>query len=283
MASELIEAVQKRVTTLQKEDNGLVFPAGYNIGNALNYANLIISQDYALNNTDQGSKIQALLDMTLQGLSPEKKQGYFIKRGNNLTFMRSYFGSVSVLNRLPGVERVWAKEVHEGEQFEIDADEHGRLLVDYHPSFACQDAPIIGAFACVEETDGTRTYTVMTKREIDQSWSHTSTKNNKVQTEFPQEMAKRTVLNRATKMFINTLDMNQNIAGAVNRSTENEYDDEKPKGRRRDVTPAEDKNADFDKFLDDYQAEQNTPAPDPATDTDAGYDQPTLGEATADA
>ncbi|WP_262343194.1 recombinase RecT, partial [Lactiplantibacillus plantarum] len=49
--------------------------------------------------------------------------------------------------------------------------------------------------------NGNRTYTVMTKKDIDTSWSHAKTK--KVQNEFPEEMAKRTVINRAAKFYIN--------------------------------------------------------------------------------
>ena len=45
-------------------------------------------------------------------------------------------------------------------------------------------------------------------------------------------MAKRTVLNRAAKMFINTSDDSDLLTGAINDTTSNEYDDE-----RRDVTP----------------------------------------------
>ena len=45
-----------------------------------------------------------------------------------------------------------------------------------------------------------------------------------VQNNFPQEMAKRTVINRAAKQFFNTSDDNDLFIDAVNRTTENEYD-----------------------------------------------------------
>ncbi len=47
----------------------------------------------------------------------------------------------------------------------------------------------------------------MTKKQIDKSWSKAKTKN--VQNDFPEEMAKRTVINRAAKYLINT--SNDNI------------------------------------------------------------------------
>ena len=65
----------------------------------------------------------------------------------------------------------------------------------------------------------------MTKKEIDKSWAQAKTKN--VQNNFPQEMAKRTVINRAAKQFFNTSDDNDLFIDAVNRTTENEYDNER--------------------------------------------------------
>ncbi|MGO0053923.1 recombinase RecT, partial [Streptococcus suis] len=41
---------------------------------------------------------------------------------------------------------------------------------------------------------------------------------------FPQEMAKRTVINRAAKQFFNTSDDSDILIEAVNRTTENEFD-----------------------------------------------------------
>src|SRR5699024_6054644 len=48
------------------------------------------------------------------------------------------------------------------------------------------------------------------------------------------EMAKRTVINRAAKAFINTSDDSDLLVEAINNSTENEYDNE-----RVDITPEE--------------------------------------------
>ena len=56
-----------------------------------------------------------------------------------------------------------------------------------------------------------------------------------MQKDVSQEMAKLTVLNRAAKMFINTSDDSDLLTGAINDTTENEYDDD----ARKDVTPAE--------------------------------------------
>ena len=86
----------------------------------------------------------------------------------------------------------------------------------------------------IEKTDGEKVLTIMTKKEIDKSWAQS--RNGSVQKNFPQEMAKRTVINRAAKQFFNTSDDNDLFIDAVNRTTENEFDNER---NVKDITPSE--------------------------------------------
>lgn len=237
--AKLTDQVLDRVKQMQNTQD-LSLPKNYNASNALNAAFLELQkvQDRnhrpALEACTHDSIVKSLLDMTLQGLSPAKDQCYFIVYGNELQMQRSYFGTVAAVKRLDGVQKVRAEVVHEKDDFEIGANEDMELVVKrFVPKFENQDNPIIGAFAMIKTDEGTD-FTVMTKKEIDQSWAQTRQKNNKVQQNFSQEMAKRTVLNRAAKMFINTSDDSDLLTGAINDMTSNEYDDE-----RRDVTPVE--------------------------------------------
>lgn len=224
-----------------KEEQELSLPVNYNAANALNSAYLALQKvktrngKNALEACTPTSISKALLDMTLQGLSPAKDQCYFIAYGNELQMKRSYFGTVAAVKRLDGVQKVRAEVVHQDDEFEIGSNDDMELIVKkFVPKFENQDKPIIGAFALIKTDEG-NSYTVMTKKEIDQSWSQTRQKNNRVQKDFSQEMAKRTVLNRAAKMFINTSDDSDLLTGAINDTTANEFDDE----ARKDVTPAE--------------------------------------------
>lgn len=224
-----------------KEEQELSLPVNYNAANALNSAYLALQKvktrngKNALEACTPTSISKALLDMTLQGLSPAKDQCYFIAYGNELQMKRSYFGTVAAVKRLDGVQKVRAEVVHQDDEFEIGSNDDMELIVKkFVPKFENQDKPIIGAFALIKTDEG-NSYTVMTKKEIDQSWSQTRQKNNRVQKDFSQEMAKRTVLNRAAKMFINTSDDSDLLTGAINDTTANEFDDE----ARKDVTPTE--------------------------------------------
>lgn len=260
--TKLTDRVLDRINQM-KTTQDLSLPRNYNASNALNAAFLELqkvqdrSHRPALEACTQDSIVKALLDMTLQGLSPAKDQCYFIVYGNELQMQRSYFGTVAAVKRLDGVQKVRAEVVHQDDDFEIGANDDMELVVKrFNPKFENQDKPITGAFAIIKTDKGTD-FTVMTKKEIDQSWAQTRQKNNKVQQNFSQEMAKRTVLNRAAKMFINTSDDSDLLTGAINDTTSNEYADEE----RRDVTPAaESKQQTTTELLEGFKKSQEDKA-----------------------
>lgn len=237
LQKDITDQVSKRITEL--EQTGLALPANFNAQNALKAAFFALDKTKdrsgrpALEVCTKPSIANALLDMVTQGLSPAKTQCYFIVYGNELQMQRSYFGTVTALKRLSDVEDIYAEVIHEGDEFEIDADEMGRTRVaKFKPSFANLDKPLVGAFAVIKKSDASLVYTIMTKAEIDKSWSQSRNKNNHVQANFSQEMAKRTVINRAAKMFINTSDDSDLLTGAINNTTENEYDENRNEPRK---------------------------------------------------
>ena len=234
MSNELVTMVNNNIEDM-KNNEGLSLPPDYSVGNALNSAYLILSDTSKgqplLDKCDQGSVIKTLMNMAIQGLSPAKNQCYFIPYGNQLVMQRSYFGSISVVKRLSNVKDIQAQVVHKDDTFKIGGENGVLVVKEFEPSFENLDKPIIGAFAWIEDINGNRTYTVMTKKDIDTSWSHAKTK--KVQNEFPEEMAKRTVINRAAKFYINSSSDNDLFVKAVNETTRNEYENDD----RKDVTP----------------------------------------------
>lgn len=225
----ITDQVNKRVGELK--DEGLSLPTNYNYSNALKSAYFTIEKTKdrnkkpALEVCTKESIANALLNMVIQGLSPAKTQCYFIIYGNELQLQRSYFGTQAVLRRLGSVSDIWAEVVHKGDKFEIGSKKGKTTVKEFEPSFENQDNEIIGAFCGIEKTDGEVVYTVMTKKEIDTSWK--KSKTGATQKEFPQEMAKRTVINRAAKTFINTSDDSDILTEAINSTTADEYDNER--------------------------------------------------------
>ncbi|MGY0267731.1 recombinase RecT [Limosilactobacillus fermentum] len=229
---KLTDEVARRLEDLK--DEGLALPTNYSAQNALKAAYLRLQgvKDRqgrpALTVCSQSSIANALLDMAIQGLSPAKNQCYFIVYGNELQMQRSYFGTIAALKRLDSVEDIDAQVVHRGDKFEIGADEFCRTIVTkFKPSFTNLDKELIGAFAFIKLANGRVDFTVMTKAQIDTSWAQSRNRQNNVQKKFSDEMAKRTVLNRAAKMFINTSDDSDLLTGSINAATEAEYEEPK--------------------------------------------------------
>lgn len=210
----------------------LTMPKDYSVENAIKSAYLTLlgvkdkNGKNALEVCEKRSIANALTDMVIQGLSPAKKQCYFIARGSELTMMRSYFGSQTALKRLPNIKDVYAYCIYKGDTIETGFVDGKEVVTKHDTKFENRDNEIVGAYAIIEKNDGEKVYTIMTKKEIDACWSKSSSRDHNVHNEFPQEMTKRTVINRACKNYINTCTDDDVLVGAFNRTTENEYDNE---------------------------------------------------------
>ena len=228
---DITDTVSTKITELEK--TGLQLPKNYNSQNALKAALFTLNETTTrdkkpvLAACDKSSIANTLLDMVTQGLSPAKNQCYFIPYGTKLQMQRSYFGTVAVLKRLNDIADVKAEVIHKGDEFEIGSNQDMETVVSkFVPKFENLDNELVGAFAIIKRTDGQLDYTIMTKKQIDQSWSQTRQRNNQVQKNFGDEMAKRTVLNRAAKMYINASDDSDLLSDYFNRTTEGEYQTE---------------------------------------------------------
>lgn len=197
---------------------------------------------YALDVCTRRSVFTALRNMVYQGLDPSKNQCYFIPRFNrdkgewSLDLMRSYFGTVVATKRLcPEIADINAQVIHQGDTYRIEIDDHGNMIVkDHNTVLENLDKPIIAAYAKVFGKDGELiTAGVMSWSELQKSWGQSSNRGwqqpNSVQSKFPQEMAKRTILNRVCKMMVNSSTDKALMVEAYKSTTENEY--------MRDVTP----------------------------------------------
>lgn len=209
------------------KDEGLTIAPHYNPTNALKSAFFALTNAQGgnlLEKCTQDSIANALLDMVVQGLNPSKTQCYFVPYGDQLKMTRSYFGTQKVVKSLSEVDDIWAQVIFKDDVFDYEIVEGRERLIDHKTSLENRDKEILGAYAIVKTNDQGNIMTVMTKKEIEASWSQSRNKN--VQNKFPQEMAKRTVINRAAKSFINTSDDSDALIEAINRTTSNEFEDE---------------------------------------------------------
>lgn len=235
---DITDDVNRNLTRLQ--DEGLQLPTNYNASNALKSAFFKLQEvkdrndKPALEVCTKASIANALLDMVVQGLSPAKTQCYFIVYGNQLQMNRSYFGTQAVLKRLKNVKDIWANVIYEGDDFVYEIVGGREKLIKHDTKFENRDNQILGAYAVVQTADDEEWLTPMTRKEIEAAWGQSKSKGQAVHKKFPQEMAKRTVINRAAKDYINTSDDSDLLVEAINNTTANEYDND-----RVDVTPVE--------------------------------------------
>lgn len=208
----LVQTIAK-VDEYSKNGN-LQLPAKYSSENALRSAWLLIQQAKDLNNKPalevctKESVANALFDMVLQGLSPVKKQCYFIVKGNKLVMERSYFGTIAMSKRVAGVTDAVGIPIYENDVFkyEIDLKSGIKTVTEHKQDFENIDIDKLkGAYAIVNYDDGHTEYDVMTMKQIRQSWLQGSAKGNSpAHKNFPDQMACRTVISRALKIPVNS-------------------------------------------------------------------------------
>ena len=242
LQKDITDNIARKLDELKK-DGGLAIPANYNPANALKSAFFEMTNSASGNLLEKCSResiANSLLNMAIQGLSPAKKQCYFVPYGQNLSMQRSYFGTQKVVKSLTNVDDIWATIIYEGDEFEIEIEGGRERIAKHTTSFLNRDNNIIGAYCIIKKSDGEEVLTVMTRKEIEASWSQS--KNKSVQNKFPQEMAKRTVINRAAKAFINTSDDSDALIQAVNDTTEEEFENDQERAVR-DVTETVEREA----------------------------------------
>lgn len=223
----ITDDVLSRVNEL-KTKNELLTPGHYSPENALKSAYLILSETLdrnkkpVLQSCSKSSIANALLDMVIQGLSPAKKQCYFVAYGNKLQLMRSYMGTVAVTKRLQKVKDVKAYCIYEGDEFEttFDLDTATIKVTKFNPKLENIDIKKIdGAFAVIVGNEGVLHTEIMSMAQIRNSWNQGQAKGKSMAHEnFTEEMAKKTVISRACKLFANTSDDSDLLIEAFNNT-----------------------------------------------------------------
>lgn len=211
----IADNVLNRIQTFS--ETGMInIPKDYSPANALRAAWLILLETKTLDKRPvleactKESIANAMLKMVLQGLNPVKHQCAFIAYGNQLTCQREYAGTIAIAKRDAGVKSVAANVVYEGDEFAWDNNpETLEKKVTKHTQSldSLEKANIKGAYAIVEYVDGKRKTEVMSWGQIQKSWQQGPTKGQSpAHKNFPDQMAMKTVINRALKIDVNSSD-----------------------------------------------------------------------------
>ena len=231
MSNELVKKEEKQLVVKEErnitdnvlnkihqfQSNGQIyFPDNYSPENALKSAWLKLQEvkdkngKLALEVCTQPSIANALLNMVIQGLNPMKNQCYFIPYGNQLTLMRSYFGSIAVAKQFGEIKDITAEVIYEGDKVETEIKRGKTIIVSHSRSFEnINKAKIVGAYATILYNDNTEESLIMTMDQIRTSWKKSKLNpdgKDSTHSQFTEDMSKRTVINKICKYYINTKD-----------------------------------------------------------------------------
>ena len=228
---QTVDAVEQRIAKMQQE-GGIHLPPNYSPQNALRSAWLILQETVdkdqcpVLEVCSRESVVNALFDTVIQGLSPAKKQVYYIPYGKRLSATRSYHGTIAVMKRLSGVKDVVARVIFEGDDFVYEINNGNMRIVKHEQKIENIDNEIRAAYCIVTYNDEREPFVeIVTRKQIDMAWTKTKMRSNSVQRDFPEEMAKRTVVNRTSKRFINTSDDSDLVIEAFNRTEQSGFEE----------------------------------------------------------
>lgn len=210
-----VEMVLNRVGGFQKNGD-LKLPPNYSAENSVRSAWLILQETVDMNKNPvlssctKESIANALLDMVIQGLSPVKKQCYFIAYGGKLQLQKSYMGTVAIAKRVGDVQDAIANVVYMGDEFDYEIDtKTGRKTIIKHVQKLENIDPgkIKGFYATVIKKDGTYFTEIMTIAQVRNSWAMGKAKGDSpAHRQFPDQMGMKTVISRALKIIIGSSD-----------------------------------------------------------------------------
>jgi recombination protein RecT len=211
--TNITEQVLARIK--QHQAAGLRLPGDYSPENALKSAYLVLQEvkdktgKLAIDSCTKVSVANSLFEMVVRGLSPLKKQCYFIAYGEKLTLSPSYFGNIATARRV-GLKNIVANIIYQGDDFIYSVDTAtGRQKVEKHVQKLenIDINKIKGAYAVIEMETGETDIEVMTIQQVKQAWLQGAAKGNSgAHNNFSDEMARKSVINRACKRIINSSD-----------------------------------------------------------------------------
>lgn len=234
--TNVVDVVANRVQEFVQQ-GALNLPAGYSAPNALKSAWLTLQNTLTrdkqpvLTACSQNSIANALLDMTVQGLNPAKKQCYFIAYAKELTCQRSYFGTMAVAKMVdPAIDEIVAEVIYEGDVCTYSIIKGKKVIAEHQQTLAnVEKGIIVGAYCTIYYRGDRATTTIMSIGEIHQAWKQSPMspfdekghlKASSTHGKFTAEMAKKTVINRACKSIINASDDASILGEAIHRSDE---------------------------------------------------------------
>ncbi|EYO15910.1 recombination protein RecT [Staphylococcus aureus DAR3847] len=155
----------------------------------------------------------ALNNITQQGKKPKKKQDYITNDNKKQQQQRNHHKTMTVKKHAAAQEEI-NQEIKKEDKEKKEKTKKGKIKeIKHKQDFGNRNKQnIIGAYATIVFKDERKNYTeIMTIEQIKQAWKQSqmiknekAKQNAKKKKNPKEEMAKKTVINRAAKRYINT-------------------------------------------------------------------------------
>jgi len=212
-----------------KQGGELLIPKDYSPENALKSAYLILTETKdkdkkpVLETCSRESVANTLLRMVVEGLSPLKGQCYFIPYAGKLQYQRSYQGSIALAKRYAGVKNVVGAAIFEGDKFkhEVKAETGIKRIIMHEQALENLSNKVKGAYAIVTLNDDSMYVEIMNIVQITAAWNQRQGNGlTGAHENFSDQMAIKTVINRACKHFTSATDDSVLFDGQESRQNE---------------------------------------------------------------
>lgn len=213
LPKDITDNVLNRIKTYQNAGE-LLLPADYSAENAIRSAQLTLLETKdkdgkpALQVCTKESIANALLKMIVLGLSVMKKQCDFIVRGNQLCCDPEYTGNILLAKRYGKLDDYKPNAIFKGDVFKYEILPNGRRrIIEHNQSFESVGGEVVGAYMWYKLTDGKEDVEIMNIIQIRNAWLQGGAKgNSNAHKNFSDQMAIKTVVNRACKLLIRDSD-----------------------------------------------------------------------------
>lgn len=183
------------------------------------------SANQALQKCDPKSFIAAMMQSAQLGLEPNTPlgQAYLIPYGTNVQFQVGYKGMLELAQRSGKIKTIYAHEVRENDEFDIDYGLEQSLK--HKPLLKGDRGDVIGYYAVYHTIDGGFSFVFMTKEEVNEfAQKKSKTFNNGPwKTDF-DAMAKKTVIKQLLKYAPISIEIQQAIVADTSVKTKIDAD-----------------------------------------------------------
>lgn len=190
------------------ESGALKVPKDYSPDTALKIAGLMFADIADISKATPESVGNALLKTVTLGLNP-MRHCHYIMYGNKLSCDENYQGKQMRAYRDADVKSIVAHAINEGDKFNIGIEARTGVVTvkEHEKTLVSMSAKVVGAYAIVTMNDNSYQTTVMNIDQITASWNQRRGSGlSQAHKNFPDQMAIKTVTNRALKSVLKSLD-----------------------------------------------------------------------------